>query len=38
MNKQGLDREGRLPSRLSCEPGLYQGVVAYLGQIGVGNN
>lgn len=32
MNKRGLEREGRLPRRLSCEKSLYENVVNNLAQ------
>lgn len=34
MNKQRLEREGRLPYWLSCENGLYAIVLAHLAQFG----
>jgi len=34
MNKQRLEREGRLPHRLSCENGLYATALAHLAQFG----
>ena len=34
MNKQGLEREGRLPHRLACENSLYASALAQLAQFG----